>query len=157
MPLIIAAVGRLRRGPLTKLYDDYAARIKGPPLGRLDLRDLAESRSEDRAGRQAKESHDLLARTFDLDRRVVLDERGQSLPSAVLAQKLGAWASGGNGKIGFIIGSDAGLSEDLRGQADLVLALGPQTWPHQLIRVMLVEQLYRAQCILTGHPYHRAD
>lgn len=85
---------------------------------------------------------------------LVLDERGKSLPSRQLAQRLGGWRDESR-PIAAIIGGADGLTDDLRRSADLLLAFGAMTWPHQLARIMLAEQLYRAQSILAGHPYHR--
>jgi len=86
----------------------------------------------------------------------VLDGRGKMLDSAGLARQLGSWRDQGTAGITFVIGGADGLGDDVLARADLVLSLGAMTWPHQLVRVMLAEQLYRAQTILSGHPYHRA-
>jgi 23S rRNA (pseudouridine1915-N3)-methyltransferase len=88
-------------------------------------------------------------------RTVALDETGQSLPSRALADRLGAWRDQGVREVRFLIGPADGHAEETRASADLLLAFGPQTWPHLLVRAMLAEQLYRAQSILAGHPYHR--
>ena len=86
---------------------------------------------------------------------MALDERGRQLGSRDFAQKLGAWRDQGVAEIAFVIGGADGLAESLRRRADLTLSLGQMTWPHMLARAMLVEQIYRAQQILAGHPYHR--
>jgi 23S rRNA (pseudouridine1915-N3)-methyltransferase len=87
---------------------------------------------------------------------VALDERGQPLSSAAFAARLGAWRDAGVREARFLIGAADGLSDTERAAADLLLAFGPATWPHLLVRAMLAEQLYRATTILAGHPYHRA-
>jgi 23S rRNA (pseudouridine1915-N3)-methyltransferase len=87
---------------------------------------------------------------------VALDRRGKTLSSEELAQRLAHWRDTGK-HVTFLIGGAEGLAEDLRASADFVLSLGPATWPHMLARIMLAEQLYRAQAILAGHPYHRGD
>ena len=87
---------------------------------------------------------------------VALDERGTALSSAGLAARLGAWRDGGVRELRFLVGAADGLSDAERAGADLLLAFGPATWPHLLVRAMLAEQLYRAMTILAGHPYHRA-
>lgn len=86
--------------------------------------------------------------------RVALDERGKSLSSREFASKIGGWRDQGR-DIGFMIGGADGLDAGLRSAADATMSFGAATWPHQLARVMLVEQIYRAQEILAGHPYHR--
>ena len=87
---------------------------------------------------------------------LILDERGESLDSATLASRLGRWRDDGRPAAVFIIGGDDGLAPSLRDKASVRLAFGAATWPHQLVRVMLLEQIYRAVSILSGHPYHRA-
>ena len=86
---------------------------------------------------------------------VVLDERGEALSSMELARKLEQWRDGGKREIRFSIGGADGHGEAERARADLVLSLGPATWPHLLVRAMLAEQLFRATSILANHPYHR--
>jgi len=85
-----------------------------------------------------------------------LDEKGKTLSSAAFAEKLSAWRDNGVRDLAFVIGGADGLDGALLKQADLVLSLGPMTWPHVMVRGLLAEQLYRAQCIQQGHPYHRA-
>lgn len=88
-------------------------------------------------------------------RTVVLDERGIALSSEALARRLGQWRDEGVRETRFLLGPADGHLAKTRESADLVLALGPATWPHLLARAMLAEQLYRAWSILAGHPYHR--
>ena len=86
---------------------------------------------------------------------VVLDERGEALSSADLAQKLESWRDGGKREARFLIGAADGHDDGQRNDADLLLSFGPATWPHLLVRAMLAEQLFRATSILANHPYHR--
>ena len=86
---------------------------------------------------------------------VVLDAGGRALDSPALAARLRTWRDAGVGDVAFLIGGAEGLDADVVAGADLVLSLGPMTWPHLLARAMLAEQIYRAQCILEGHPYAR--
>ena len=89
-------------------------------------------------------------------RLILFDERVKALASEAFAERLGAWKDAGEDAATFVIGGPDGLDPDLRAEADLVLSFGTMTWPHQLVRVMALEQLYRAMTILAGHPYHRA-
>jgi 23S rRNA (pseudouridine1915-N3)-methyltransferase len=87
---------------------------------------------------------------------VLLDERGKNFSSEEFAGRLGLFRDGGRKALVVAIGGPDGHDQSLRDQADLVVSFGELTWPHQLVRVMLGEQLYRAATILSGHPYHRA-
>jgi 23S rRNA (pseudouridine1915-N3)-methyltransferase len=88
-------------------------------------------------------------------RLVALDQLGAAWTSRDFALRLRAWRDGGDGAVAFAIGGAEGLGEAVTQSADAVVSLGPMTWPHFLVRGMLLEQLYRAQQILAGHPYHR--
>jgi 23S rRNA (pseudouridine1915-N3)-methyltransferase len=87
---------------------------------------------------------------------IALDERGKNLDSETFAGHLGRWRDDGAGDAVFVIGGADGLSPELRRKVQLAVAFGAATWPHQMVRVLLLEQLYRAATILSGHPYHRA-
>jgi 23S rRNA (pseudouridine1915-N3)-methyltransferase len=87
---------------------------------------------------------------------VVLDRRGENLASDTLAARLRRWQEARQPAVTFLIGGPDGLADSLSSRAELRLAFGAATWPHQLARIMLLEQLYRAMMILSGHPYHRA-
>jgi 23S rRNA (pseudouridine1915-N3)-methyltransferase len=87
---------------------------------------------------------------------VLMDSRGDSLDSASIAAQFSKWRANDKPAAVFVIGGADGLAESLRDKAQLRLSFGAATWPHQLVRVMLLEQIYRASTILTGHPYHRA-
>ncbi len=156
MRLLIVAVGRARPGPARTLFEEYRRRLAWP----LDLVEVEERRPLAAAARRAREAEMLLAalpgRGGARTVVVALDEAGAALSSAELAARLGAWRDQGAGAVAFLVGGADGHGEPAIGRADLVLSLGRMTWPHMLVRVLLVEQLYRAQCILTGHPYHRA-
>ena len=86
---------------------------------------------------------------------VVLDECGRTLDSPAFAKVFRSWRDGGRRQVAFLIGGADGHGDGVRRVADLVLSLGAMTWPHLLVRGLLVEQLYRAECILANHPYHR--
>lgn len=151
MRIDILAIGRARAGPERALYRSYADRIRWP----LALRELEEKRRLPPAELRARESA-LLLEALPADAAVVaLDETGKDLSSEEFAKRLGRWRDDGRATVAFVIGGAEGLSDEVRGRADLLLSLGRQTWPHMLVRTMLAEQIYRAQQILAGHPYHR--
>jgi 23S rRNA (pseudouridine1915-N3)-methyltransferase len=149
--ILIAAVGRAKPGPQLELQRLYAGRL----AWRVSIIEVEERRKLAPAERREREGTLLLARVPAGAQIVVLDERGSALSSAGFAQKLGQWRDGGTRSIAFLIGGADGHAEAVRRRADLLISLGPMTWPHLLVRGMLLEQLYRAQQILAGHPYHR--
>ncbi len=159
MRVVIAAVGRLKHGPERDLAERYRKRAadagRSVGLTGFDIVEIKESRA-DTAERRALEESIAVANTIpERAVTVILDERGESVSSASFAARLQAWRSGNRPAAVFIIGSADGLAPRLRDKAELAIAFGAATWPHQLVRIMLLEQLYRAVTILSGHPYHR--
>lgn len=167
MKLRILAVGRAKSGPEAALIAEYSRRLQWP----LSIEEVEERRPLSGPALKAREG-ELLAEALDrtgpkkpgahksgqkTGRQILvaLDERGRLLGSREFAGKMAAWQDQGAAETVFIIGGADGLAEALRDRADLVLSLGQMTWPHMLARAMLVEQIYRAQQILAGHPYHR--
>ncbi len=151
MRIIVAAVGRARRGPERDLFEHYARRISPPLL----LKEVEEKRPLPPARMKKRQGELLLAAVPAGAAVVALDAKGRPLDSAALAGRIGGWRDGGIGDLAFLVGGPEGLDEMVLGHAGLVLSLGAMTWPHMLVRGMLAEQIYRAQCILSGHPYHR--
>jgi 23S rRNA (pseudouridine1915-N3)-methyltransferase len=149
--LTVVAVGRCRDAALISLWRDYAGRLR-PPLELVEIEDKRRTAPD----RKSREAQLLLAAIPPAARIVALDERGKALDSAAFAKLLGAWRDQGIGDLAFVIGGADGLDASVTDKAGLVLSLGAMTWPHMLARVMLAEQLYRADTILSGHPYHRA-
>lgn len=156
MRLSLLAVGRLRGGPTAALYEDYAGRLRGQPLGPLTLREVEEKRPLAASALKAREAELLLGACPPGARLVALDGGGRALSSADLAELLGRWRDEGLPEAAFAIGGADGHGPALLARADLSLSLGAMTWPHLLVRVLLAEQLFRADSILSGHPYHRA-
>lgn len=151
MKLTLAAVGKARRDVHADLFQHYRARLSWP----LELKEIDIRRKLPPAQLQEEEAAQLLAHLPEDSIAVVLDERGKTLSSAEFAEKIGSWRDDGVREIVFLIGGADGHHEICRKRADLLLSLGRATWPHMLVRGMLAEQLYRAQQILAGHPYHR--
>jgi 23S rRNA (pseudouridine1915-N3)-methyltransferase len=151
MRVTIAAVGRLKSGPHAALAQHYAERLTIP----LAIREVEEKRPLPPPELREREGALLLAAVPAGAVIVALDERGKTLGSEALAQRIAKWRDGGTGDLAFLIGGADGLADAVRQKAQLVLSLGAMTWPHLLVRGMLLEQLYRAQQILAGHPYHR--
>ncbi len=159
MNLIVAAVGRMKKGPERDLAERYRERAAkaGRAVGIQDVEivEVAESRSREANRRMIEESIALAQLISDDAVTVVLDQRGESLDSARFTSTLQRWRDNGRPAAVFVIGGADGLAPSLTEKVDLRLAFGAATWPHQLVRIMLLEQLYRAVTILAGHPYHR--
>lgn len=160
MRLVVAAIGRLKDSPERELAERYRKRAAdvGRRIGFRDVEilEIRESRAAEVAKRMIEESIALANVIPEKSAVVLLDQRGESLDSAALATRLARWRDDGKPAAVFIIGGDDGLAQTLRDKAVLQLGFGAATWPHQLVRVMLLEQLYRCTTILSGHPYHRA-
>lgn len=158
MRLSVLAIGRLKAGPERELVERYAARASAltRPLGfgALDTFEFPESRSQSLAIRRQDEASLLLAKKPS-GRLVVFDEKGRSLDSQAFARMLAQWRDQGEPATSFVIGGPDGLDERVRTQADLVLSFGALTLPHQIVRILVFEQIYRAMTLLAGHPYHR--
>ena len=137
MLLHIVARGKIGRSPEAELVERYLKRISWP----TKLSELGE--------RAATPPPPPASVT------ILLDEKGKALSSMELAKALEQWRDRGTREARFVIGAADGHRDEERGQADLLLSLGPATWPHLLARAMLAEQLFRATSILANHPYHR--
>ncbi|MEI8144177.1 MAG: 23S rRNA (pseudouridine(1915)-N(3))-methyltransferase RlmH [Alphaproteobacteria bacterium] len=157
MRLVVLAIGRLKAGPERDLVARYRERMvkAARALGfrSLDLLEFDESRAADADRRKSDEA--TLIRKATVGRLVLFDERGDALTSQAFAKQLGTWRDGGEEAVTFALGGPDGLDAALRKEAALVLSFGAMTLPHQLARVLVLEQLYRATTILSGHPYHR--
>ena len=160
MRVVIAAVGRLKQGPERELAERYRKRAadagRSAGLQAFDIVEIRESRAGDTARRMLEESIAIANVIPDRAVTVILDERGESMSSAAFAGRLQAWRSQDKSAVAFIIGGADGLAPGLREKASLAIGFGAATWPHQLVRIMLLEQIYRAVTIMAGHPYHRA-
>lgn len=139
MLLHVIARGKIGRTPEAELVTRYAKRIAWP----LKLTELPES-----GGRIPEPQTPF--------RAILLDERGSQISSSEMAELLQSWRDDGIRETRFLIGAADGHSREGRDGADRLLAFGKATWPHLLVRAMLLEQLFRATSILAGHPYHRA-
>jgi 23S rRNA (pseudouridine1915-N3)-methyltransferase len=136
---------------LAELQAFYAARIVPPvAIVELEIRQRLPA-----AALKVREAALILEALPSRARLIALDERGAMWSSRGLADRLASWRDHGVAELAFAIGGADGLGADVLDRADATLSLGPMTWPHLLARSLLLEQLYRAQQILAGHPYHR--
>ena len=160
MRIVVAAIGRLKRGPETELAERYRKRAEQTGRGSVCAR--SKSSKSVRAAptsagkRMLEESIALANRHSGQCRHQCCSTRAaKNLDSAHFATQLGQWRADNRPAVVFMIGGADGLAASLRDKAKLRLAFGAATWPHQMVRVMLLEQIYRAVTILSGHPYHR--
>jgi 23S rRNA (pseudouridine1915-N3)-methyltransferase len=148
-PIHIIAIGKMKRGRLDESWAEYEKRLTAKLV--VKEIDLKESNP---ALLQEKESKALLDAVPAGARIIAMDGRGQSLTSLAFADKMRGWQEESR-PLAFLLGGADGHTDFLRKKADLLLSFGAMTWPHRLARLMLLEQLYRAQQIMAGHPYHR--
>lgn len=161
---MICAVGRLKPGPERQLAERYLERARelAPRLGFSgpSIVEIAESRARDQTTRRREEGQSLAAKSEGA-LRITLDERGAPLTSVEFAELLGKHrASGGAKALAFLIGGADGLAGEALGpkppgSKHETLSFGAMTLPHQLVRILLLEQIYRGLTIRLGHPYHR--
>jgi 23S rRNA (pseudouridine1915-N3)-methyltransferase len=146
----LIVVGKVKKGAWRDLIDDYKTRIKWP----VNLIEI-ESKYTDGKAQQEQENRFILDKLDEKSFVIVLDERGDGLRSLDFAQTLQKIRDTGESKLTFLIGGAEGFTDEVRNKANILISFGQQTWPHVMVRVMLLEQIYRAQQILAGHPYHR--
>lgn len=160
MRILTCCIGRMKAGAERELVARYLDRAKagGRSLGLsgFEVSEHGESAARRAEDRMTEEGAMILSAIPQGARLCLLDPRGKNLSSEDFAARIGRERDGGAAAFACVIGGADGLSPDLRARADLLLAFGAATFPHQLVRVMLAEQLYRATTILLGHPYHRA-
>tara|TARA_A100001391_G_scaffold136353_1_gene94988 strand:- start:6751 stop:7173 length:423 start_codon:yes stop_codon:yes gene_type:complete len=139
MLLHVIARGKIARSPEAELVARYEKRITWP----VKLTELPETGGK-------------VSEPLTPCRTILLDEKGKNLSSEELARQLEQWRDGGMRECRFVIGAADGHTPEERDAADLLISFGKATWPHLLVRAMVMEQLFRATAILAGHPYHRA-
>lgn len=159
MRLAIIAIGRLKDGPERELCERYRERAlalgRGLGLSGPEIVELAESRGRRPDERKRDEAQAITAKLTP-GLLIALDERGRSLTSETFAARIAAARDAGTAAASLVIGGADGLSDEIRDRADLTIAFGALTIPHQIVRALALEQLYRAMTIIAGHPYHRA-
>ena len=159
MQLILAAVGRMKKGPEQELATRYLDRVsksgKSVGLTQTKVIEIVESRAGSSDARKREEAENLLDRLPENCVIFAFDERGNSPNSRQFAKLVGDELDLGKGALALIIGGPDGLSPQIRERAKKVISFGAATFPHQLVRILVLEQIYRAVTILTNHPYHR--
>src|SRR5271157_1175099 len=159
MRIVLICVGRLKTGPERELFERYFRRLgetaRGVGISGVDLREVDESRARRAEDRREAEAAAIAAAAPANAILIVLDERGEATTSEEWAAEIGRARDAAQPAYAVVIGGPDGLAASLRAKARRVVSFGMMTWPHQLVRVMASEQLYRVVSILSGHPYHR--
>ena len=151
MNLTIIAVGRMKKGPERSLWDVYAKRLRWP----LTLIEVEAKNLNSVEKIKRKEAELLLSRVPKTSVLVALDQNGLAVSSVDFSKKIGKWQDNGMNNLALVVGGSDGLDKSVLDKAQLSISLGRMTWPHMMARIMLLEQLYRTQCILNRHPYHK--
>lgn len=152
MKINLIVIGQLKSGPEHDLIQKYSKRLHW----KLNIKQLASKKNVSGSELKAIEADLIRTHLAWGAPLIVLDERGQNLTSEQFAMGLQKFQLSGISELNICIGGAEGLDPGIRGQADWLISFGALTWPHMLVRVMVLEQLYRAQQILAGHPYHKS-
>jgi 23S rRNA (pseudouridine1915-N3)-methyltransferase len=151
-------VGKTKNSPIRSLVGDYLDRISHwVSCEVVETRDLSKSRSLRVADLIEGEGAEIAKHLPKFGRIVALDETGKQYTSSDFARWFESEQNGGTRSITFIIGGPEGLSRAVAERAHVVLSLGKMTWTHEMCRVLLLEQVYRALCIMRKIPYHKGD
>ena len=155
MKLKLLCVGKLSLAHAREGVDEYTSRLKRYlPFETVELKEEKGGKKADAEYVRKRESEQLLSRIPKNAFVVVLDEKGRSLSSEKLAQLIERHMADGTAEMAWVIGGANGTSSSLRKRADLVLSLSELTFTHQMARLLLMEQLYRAMTIIRNEPYH---
>ncbi len=150
MNIDIIAIGRMKNTAHIELFQDYLRRMDWS----VNVKEI-ESKHTDQHKMHSDECVQLLKHLSDTATIIAMDERGKTFPSRDFAKKFQDLQNDSRPHVQFVLGGADGLNDEIRKRAQLLLSFGKQTWPHMLARIMLLEQIYRAQQILKNHPYHR--
>jgi len=151
--LRIVWIGKTKDDGLAKLLADFTARIRR--FVPIEITELKDPKLSDNRRQLAAEEEKLLASLDDNDRVIVLDAAGQTFTSPQFATFVGKHLRNDPRRLTFVIGGYGGMTKPVRDRAEKVWALSPLTFTHELARVLVAEQLYRALCILNNHPYSK--
>lgn len=153
MRIVIAAIGKDKlSSPTSQLFNEYKKRTSWT----LQLKELEYKKNLPADLLKEKEAELLLASVDSNAKIIALDENGINMSSEDFANHILKWQDDGCSNLAFLIGGAAGHGRIVLQRADLKLSFGKLTWPHMMVRAMLAEQIYRADTIISGHPYHRS-
>ena len=145
----IYAIGNMKTSPEAEIFWKYSKRIKS-----IELFEFVSKFSEENKKKE-DESEKLLSMIKNNGKKILLDQNGQNLDSYEFSSLLLNLANDGCNKVNFIIGGSNGVSNELKKNVDMMLSFSKMTFPHILARIILLEQIYRAETIILKHPYHK--
>ena len=149
MKYIISIIGKFKNNDENLITQKYLKRIKNIKLNQYEIKvSNLEKRLEE-------EGSKLINSTPKNGKLILLDEQGENLSSTELAELISKWRDNNISSVNFAIGGAFGNGQLIKTSADKIVALGKLTWPHQMVKMMVAEQIYRIETILEGHPYHK--
>lgn len=153
MKISIISIGKFENSPHKQVYETYIKRLKW----KVELKELDLKNSQNFSVPKIKEGEGalILKALKPSSKLIVLDEEGKQFSSVAFAKMISDFAVAGDSDLSFVIGGSDGLSEEVLQKSNLKISFGKMTFPHLMVRAILAEQLYRAQSIIAGHPYHR--
>lgn len=151
MKINLIVIGQLKEGPELDLINKYKKRLQW----KLTIKELVVKKKLSGEELKVAEAELIKSALIPSVPLIALDERGEKLTSQQFAKEVQRLQVQGYSELNFCIGGAGGLDQSIRDRAAWLLSFGAMTWPHMLVRVMIVEQLYRGQQILAGHPYHK--
>ena len=149
MKYIISAIGKTKTQQEDLITLKYLKRIKNIEIKQYEIK------LNNKQKKIEEEGLKLISSTPSNGRLVLLDEQGQNLTSLELAKMVLDWRNDNIAYINFAIGGAFGNGDQIKKRADKIIALGQLTWPHQMVKMMIAEQIYRIETIIQGHPYHK--
>jgi 23S rRNA (pseudouridine1915-N3)-methyltransferase len=153
MKISIISIGKFENSPHKQVFETYIKRLKW----KVELKELDLKNSQNLSVTKIKEGEGALILKVlkPSSKLIVLDEDGKQFSSVAFAKMISDFAVAGDSNLSFVIGGSDGLSEEVLQKSNLKISFGKMTFPHLMVRAILAEQLYRAQSIIAGHPYHR--
>ena len=149
MNYIISTIGKAKNSDEDKITYKYLKRIKNIELKQYEIKNISLKRKRE------EEALKLINATPKNGKLILLDEKGENLSSNDLAKIILNWRDNNITNVNFAIGGAFGNGEKIKKTADRVIAFGQLTWPHQMVKMMIAEQIYRIETIIQGHPYHK--
>jgi len=149
MNYIISTIGKAKNSDEDKITYKYLKRIKNIELKQYEIKNISLKRKRE------EEALKLINATPKNGKLILLDEKGENLSSTDLAKIILNWRENNITNVNFAIGGAFGNGEKIKKTADRVIAFGQLTWPHQMVKMMIAEQIYRIETIIQGHPYHK--